>query len=180
MQEELYLRKIDDTYEVFVKDLSDKSIPYHLEYPFREAAVVIVYPDGRIDALRVTEKYSNHFEYYRELFKTSRMFATEVRKRAKAFNLMKETITSSLDNLLAKDGIAVFQNLDMEYINEYGLGEGECSEFFSYLPEEEMRTRELSRILDVIMNNYDTSKISENVYNPKFGRCKGIEKENIR
>lgn len=180
MQEELYLRKIDDTYEVFVKDLSDKSIPYHLEYPFREAAVVIVYPDGRIDALKVTEKYSNHFEYYRELFKTSCMFATEVRKRAKAFNLMKETITSHLDNLLAKDGIAVFHNLDIEYINEYGLSLGETAEFFSYLPEEGMRTRELTHVLDTIMNNYDISKISENVYNPEFGRYKGIEKENKR
>lgn len=180
MQEELYLRKINETYEVFVKDLSDKSVPYHLEYPFREAAVVIVYPDGKIDAMRVTGKYSNHFEYYRELFKTSHMFATEVRKRSKMFNLMKETITTRLDNLLAKEGISVFHNLDIEYINEYGICEGETAEFFSYLPEERMRTRELTHVLDTIMNNYDISKISENVYNPEFGRCKGIEKENKR
>ena len=42
MQEELYLRKVNETYQAFLKDLNDKSVPYHLEFPFKEAAVVIV------------------------------------------------------------------------------------------------------------------------------------------
>ncbi len=180
MQEELYLRKIKNKYEVFVKDLSDKSVPYNLEYPFKEVAVAIIYEDGTIDALRVTEKCELHVEYYQELMKMSERFASEIRKRSKIFNLKKETITHPLDNNLASDGIAVFHNLDIKYINEYGMCAGEFAEFFSYLPEENSRTEKLNDVLDVINKNYDVSKIVENVYDPSLGRCKRKEKENIR
>lgn len=180
MEKELYLRSINTRYEVFLKDLSDKTIPYHMEFPFKEAAVIIVYPDGLIDAIRVTGKYSNHIDYYRDLFKTSEYFATEVRKRIKYFDILKETITNAFDNLLAKDGIAVFHNLDMEYLVEYGMDESENAEFFSYLPNEDIRTSEVRKTIDTIINNYDNNKIQINVYDPNFGRCKGREKENKR
>ena len=183
MQEELYLRKVNETYQVFLKDLNDKSIPYHLEFPFKDAAVVIVYPDGNIDAIRVCEKFDLHIEYYRELLKTSEKFANEVRKRAKIFNIMKETITNPLDNSFASDGIVVFFFFFMDYVNyarRYEMPKSYFSEFFTYLPEDSKRTCELNSVLDTIKENYDDFGIVENVYDPALGRCKSKEKENKR
>ncbi len=183
MQEELYLRKVNETYQAFLKDLNDKSVPYHLEFPFKEAAVVIVFPDGKIDAIRVSEKFDLHIEYYRELLKTSEKFANEVRKRTKIFNIMKETITNPLDNSFASDGIVVFRNLSMDYVNyvrKYETSRDYFSEFFAYLPEDGKRTCELIGVLDTIKENYDDFGIVENVYDPALGRCKSKEKENKR
>lgn len=180
MQEELYLRKVNETYQVFLKDLNDESIPYHLEFPFKDAAVVIVYPDGNIDAIRVSDKFDLHIEYYRELLKTSEKFANEVRKRAKIFNIMKETITNPLDNSFASDGIVVFRNLSMDYVRRYEMPKSYFSEFFTYLPEDSKRTCELNIVLDTIKENYDDFGIVENVYDPALGRCKSKEKENKR
>lgn len=156
IKENLYLKEVDGNCELFIKDLNDKSVPYHKEYPAREAAVIVVYPDGGIDAIKVNEEAKLHIDYYRLLIRVSPRFADYIRKtNVNSIFDPSWGFTYPIDVELAALGVSVFHNKDIDSIIAYKdvFFEDDTSRFYGFLADVVSRTQKSSDAIDLILNN---------------------------
>ena len=122
-------------------------------------AIVLIYPDGKIEKIAKDGKMMFHMEYMVNLIKKSNRLK-EIIKRNK-FYIPKDkleikcTLTYPLDKLLAKEGIISLHNLDFDEDDIYNEIEDWERVFSITLPNE--FTDEQKEEFRYITDNYDLS-----------------------
>lgn len=148
---QLYLRKKDDGYEFLCQEFDEKRIPIKEEYMFKEAAIVIMYPDGIIEALPIVRGVKWHVEYYKKLITKSPRFASIIKHFPDGWS--DEYNTLKVNKIMAKMGMIVIHNMDIPVLpEEYKDRENFYSAFMFYGANK--LTKELEDNLNMIFDNY--------------------------
>ena len=157
---QLYLQKKLNGYEFIVQDFDEKRISVHEEYMFKEAAIVILYPDGSIDALPIVKGIKWHLDYYKKLITLSPKFARIVKHFPNGW--MDEYNTIKNNKIMTKMGLVVIQNMDIKVLpEEYKDREDFYSSFLFY--GENKLTNELCYNLNLIFDNYPNEQLVSNI-----------------
>lgn len=162
--EQLYLRKGKDSYEFIVQEFDSERIPIQEEFMFKEVAVVILYPDGKIDAMPIVDGVNWHLEYCKNLVTKSPRFA-EVSKYFPdgwrgEYNMTKSNM------VMNRMGIVVIHNIDILNLpDEYEDREEFYSNFVIYGTSD--ITEPLQNNLDAIFVNYPDKRCTYSKFNNK-------------
>lgn len=176
-EKQLYLQKSGDGY-VFCLEPFDVRIMSDDTFLFKEAAVVVLYPDGFIDAIR-TSGGIHHNYYYEELYKRSERFKESIDKLGFVIDFEPDESTYKLDCLLSSLGISTIHNVDinripyrLEYLEPF------CPLFYTFKAEN--TTLESDENFQVIYDNYPENCIVKNQYSTAMGKYERENKDEIR
>lgn len=173
----LYLKRKDDGFEF---DLQ----PFYVEvmnddvFLFKEAAVVILYPDGSMDAVRAGEGMHHNY-YYDQLYGRSKRFKEAVDLLGYELDFKPDESTYELDCLLSSLGISSIHNVNIHNI-PFRLEQLENFEPIFYTFKAENTTSEVDKNFDVIYENCPSECIVKNQYSSESGRFERENKEEIR
>lgn len=164
MSEQLYLRKNDNGYELIVQDFDEKRIPIKEEYLFKEAAVVVLYPDGLIDAVPINNEFIWHVDYYKELVTKSPRFASLSKSFPKGWR--GEYNMSPVNKVMVNMGTIVIQNIDITNLPEEYVDREDFYSTFLFYGTNQL-TQELQSNLDMIFDNYPNERCHYSKINKK-------------
>lgn len=163
--QQLYLRKCQDYHEFVVQEFDKNRIPAVEEFMFKEAALMILYPDGTIDAMPIVKGITWHLDYCKELIKKSPKFASISRKFPTGWWSEYNMIKSNM--VMNRMGITVIHNIDVTNLpDEYVEREDFYSTFLIYGTSD--ITEELNKNLDMIFVNYPDKRCIYSKYNSKI------------
>lgn len=178
-EKQLYLRQIDEEYvcefdfqSFDVNKMNDK---YFL---FKEAAIVILYPDGTMEAIRSGSGMHHNF-YYRKLYEKSERFREAVDSIGGTVDFDPDESTIQLDCLLSRVGISSLHNVNIPNI-PFRLEDLESFDAVFYVFKAEQPTNEVEENLKRIYDNYPNDSIVKNQYCSTSGRFERENKEEIR
>ncbi len=170
--EQLYLQKSDEGYKFVVQKFDELRIPVHEEFMLKEAAIVILYPDGVIDAVPVTNGVRWHLDYCKILVTKSERFASLIRYFPE--NWQSEYKMTKTNMVMNKMGIVVMQNIDIDNLpEEYASREEFYSMFLGYgvsNPEDALQDN-----LDTIIDNYPNKRCLYSKFNADINDYDGEE-----
>lgn len=176
-EKQLYLKKVEDGY-TFALERFNTDIMSDDCFLFKEAAVVIIYPDGKMDAMR-NGAGVHHNYYYRKIYESSKRFKEAVDSLNCTVDFDPDESTYPLDCRLSSLGISSLHNTD---IHRIPFRVEELIDFVAlfYVFKTENPTSEVEDALDIIYDNYPDTGIVRNVYNNESGRYDREAKENVR
>lgn len=136
-------------------------------------AIVIVYPDGYIDAIDVNQEWDYH--YHKAYYDIIKKYSNKIKMYCDEIILNGEG-HKDIDNSLTRNGCAILLNWDMGVI----LEPEELATFFVLLPNEYGSVEQI-KILKNIINNYKYKnfKLYLNVYNEDLKRCKSTYEDYV-
>lgn len=173
---ELYLKRIEEGFKL-VLDSFNPDVMSDDYFLLKEAAVVIIYPDGSIDAMRNGAGIRHNF-YYRKIYASSPRFKKAVDSLEVSLCANDES-TYFLDCRLSDLGVSSLHNMDMEVI-PIRLSDLDDFAAMFYLFKSEHMTKESNATLQYILENYNKGIIVKNVYNSQAGRFEAEAKGNVR
>lgn len=153
--EQLYLRKCNGRYEFLIQEFDEKRIPLKEEFMFKETAVVVLYPDGVIDAIPIIEGVNWHLEYYKMLVEKSHRFASISKKFPVGWR--GEYNTTNANKVMTKMGIVVIQNIDIPNLPEEYVDREDYYSTFLFFGANKL-TRELENNLNMILDSYPNNR----------------------
>ncbi len=178
-EKQLYLKRMGDGYEVEFDlqpfDVSKMSDEYFL---FKEAALVMLYPDGTMEAMRAGGSI-RHNPYYRKLYEQSKRFKEAVDSLGFKIDFEPDESTYRLDILLSRLGISSLHNDDIPNI-PLRLEDLERLNARFYCFNAEQTTDELEKNLGVIYDNFLDGSIIRTRYNSETAKFERENKEEIR
>ncbi len=178
-EKQLYLKSIGDGYEVEFDlqpfDVSKMSDEYFL---LKEAALVMLYPDGTMEAMRAGAAI-RHNHYYRKLYEKSGRFKEAVDSLGFTIDFEPDESTYRLDSLLSSLGISSLHNDDIPNI-PLRLEDLERFNARFYGFNAEQTTDELEKNLGVIYDNFLDGIIIRTRYNSETAKFERENKEEIR
>lgn len=161
---QLYLRKCKEGYEFIVQEFDEKRIPIKEEFMFKEAAEIILYPDGGIDAMPIVKEVDWHIDYCKNLVTKSPRFASISKSFPVGWRGEYNMIMTN--KVMNKAGIVVIQNLDIPNLpEEYIKREDYYSTFLFYGAN--ALTEELQNNLNMIFDNYPNERCLYSKINKK-------------
>ncbi len=176
-EKQLYLQKSGEGYvfclePFYVRIMSDDT------FLFKEAAVVVLYPDGFIDAIRASGGIQHNY-YYEELYKKSKRFKESIDKLGFVIDFEPDESTYKLDCLLSSLGISTIHNVDINRI-PYRFEDLEpfCPIFYTFKAEN--TTLESDENLQVVYDNYPENCIVKNQYSTATEKYERENKDEIR
>lgn len=175
-EKQLYLKKVEDGF-VFALEPFNTDIMSDDCFLFKEA-LVIIYPDGKMDAMR-NGAGVHHNYYYKKLYESSKRFRDAVDNLNCTVDFDPDESTYPLDCRLSSLGISSLHNID---IHRIPFRIEELADFVAlfYVFKTENSTSEVDSTLDIIYDNYPDMGIVKNVYNSASGRFDHVEKDNVR
>ena len=178
-EKQIYLKRIGDGYEVEFDlqpfDVSKMSDEYFL---FKEAALVMLYPDGTMEAMRSGEA-ARHNYYYRKLYEKSKRFKDAVDSLDFTIDFEPDESTYRLDSLFSRLGISSLHNNDIPNI-PLRLEDLERFNAIFYGFYAEQTTGEVEKNLGIIYDNFLDGSIIRTRYNSGTGNFERENKSEIR
>lgn len=144
----------------------------------KEAAILILYPDGVVEAVKVGSEI-HHTNYYHKLYGKSERFKSIIDSLDLPFNWQKEDSTYKLDCYLARRGLTSFHNINIHDI-PFRLEELENFVSLFYFFKSEFMTDEVDNILNKVYENYDCNSIVNNRFNSETNKFERENREPIR
>lgn len=163
--EKLYLRKCTEGFELILQEEDEKRLPKVLEFLFEEAGIVLIYPDGKIDAIRVGAT-PWHLECYLELFKSSPHFNSLIRSLKIPFDWRNDYNTYRLDKILVYKGVAILHNIKLKDFYETRMSNSQIQSFFYTMYPRNISSEQSSTIA-FINENLKEENYNENWYDKK-------------
>lgn len=178
-EKQLYLKRIGDGYEV-IFDLQPFDVDLMTDeyFLFKEAALVMLYPDGTMEAMRSSEA-ARHNVYYRKLYEKSKRFKEAVDSLGFKIDFEPDESTYRLDSLFSSLGISSLHNDDIPNI-PFRLEDLEGFNAIFYGFNAEQTTDEVEKNLGVIYDNFLDGSIIRTRYNSKTAKFERENKEEIR
>lgn len=171
--EQLYLRRNEKGYQFVVQEFDETRIPVKEEFMFKEAAVVVLYPDGLIDVLPIIKDADWHLEYYKMLVEKSPRFAGISKKFPIGWRGEYNTIKANM--IMADMGIVLIQNIDIPNLpEEYSSREDYYSTFLFYGASK--LTKESEENLNMIFDNYPNNRC---IYEKLNKKTKEFDEEEV-
>ncbi len=178
-EKELYLKMNGNGLERTIELQSfDASVLSDEMFLFKEAAIVMLYPDGAIEAVRVGAGVHHSF-YYKKLYEASKRFKEAVDSVNGELKFDDDESTYMLDCALSKVGISTFHNVNL-YNIPFNLGELKDFDAVFYGFECENTTPDEDKNLKTIYENYPEGSIIKNKYSSVTDRFERENKEQIR
>lgn len=178
MEEEmLYLKGCDDGFE-FVMQPFDVEKMTDDEFLFKEAAVVILYPDGTLDVSRAKGGIHHNF-YYKQLYENSKKFKDAVDSLGFTLDFEPDESTYRLYCLLAGLGISSIHNVNIHNI-PLRLEDLEHFESLFYTFKSESTTLEMDKNWAIIYENYPNECIVRNQFSSETGKFERENKNDIK
>lgn len=134
-------------------------------------AIIIIYPDGYIDAIDVNKKWDYH--YHKEYYDIIKKYSNKIKMYCDETILNREG-RNDIDNRLTRNGCAILLNRDMGVT----LDPGELAAFYVLLPFKYGSIEQIE-IIKSIITNYKIFKLYFNVYNENEKRCKSTYKDYV-
>ena len=158
-EKQLYLKRIEDGYEVeFDFQPFDVNLMSDEYFLFKEAAIVVLYPNDTMEAMRSGGGFHHNY-YYMKLYEKSKKFKEDVDSLGFPMHFEPDESTYSLDCLLSSLGISSLHNVDipnipsrLEYLYRF--------EPIFYNFKAEQTTDKVEENFGIVYDNYPSGKIN--------------------
>lgn len=168
-EKQLYLKYNGNNYDIELKPFDETKI-YDEEFLFKEAAIVILYPDGIVEAVKVGGSL-HHTTYYKVLYEKSMKFKIAIDSLDLPFDWKEEKSTYKLDCYLSSLGISSLHNVN---IHDIPFRPEDLWDFISnfYVFKAEVTTAEVEDNLNKIYDNYPSVGLVNSRFNSEQNNFK--------
>lgn len=176
-EKQLYLKRQGEGF-VFALQPFDVKLMSDDDFLFKEAAVVMLYPDGFMDAVRAGSGLHHNY-YYEQLYGSSKRFKDAIDSLGFILKFAPDESTYELDCLLSSIGISSIHNVNIHNI-PFRLEELEHFKPIFYTFRAENTTPEVDKNFAVIYENCSSECIVKNQYSSEAQRFERENKDEIR